>query len=130
MNDINTIQKRFLLFLFGCIATRLFFVYLAKTINIEYLPYLGYLAILISVSFITLFITDTRKTGPEVFGDKIWWNHLRPIHAFLFALFAFYAIKKHQKAWIFLLIDVMIGFIAFLTFHYINNNFSKLYYKL
>ena len=123
---MNTIQKRFLLFLFGCIATRLFLVYIAKTISIDYLPYLGYVTIPLVIGFSVLFITDGRKTGPEVFGDKIWWNNLRPVHALLFALFAFYAINKHSKAWIFLLIDVIVGLVAFTTFHYINNNFPEL----
>ncbi len=36
---MNTIQKRFLLFLIGCIGTRSLFVYLAKNANTTYLPY-------------------------------------------------------------------------------------------
>ena len=31
---------------------------------------------------------DYRKTGKEVFGSKIWWNDLRPVHASLYILFA------------------------------------------
>ena len=29
---------------------------------------------------------NLRKTGLEVFGDKIWWNNLRPIHGILYGL--------------------------------------------
>jgi len=94
---MNNIQKRFLLFIFGCIGTRLFFVYAAKTININYLPWLGYLALLPALGFLYFYFTNTRKTGAEVFGEKIWWNHLRPIHAIFYFLFAYNAITPTEK---------------------------------
>ena len=77
---MNTIQKRFLLFLIGCIGSRSLLVYLAKTTNKTFLMYMGYLALLPAIGFFYLFLTGTRKTGAEVFGDIIWWNYLRPIH--------------------------------------------------
>ena len=123
---MNTIQKRFLLFLFGCIGTRTLLVYLAKNANKTYLLYMGYLAILPAIRFFYLFITDSRKTGPEVFGDKIWWNNLRPIHGLMYALFAYHAINGNDFAWIYLLIDVVIGLVSFLSFHIYNNSFNKL----
>ena len=123
---MNTIQKRFLLFLFGCIGTRTLLVYLAKNANKTYLRYMGYLAILPAIGFFYLFITDSRKTGPEVFGDKIWWNNLRPIHGLMYALFAYHAINGNDFAWIYLLIDVVIGLVSFLSFHIYNNSFNKL----
>lgn len=124
---MNNIQKRFFLFLFGCIGVRTFFVYIAKTISINYLPFLGYLSILPAIGFTYIYLTGTRKTGAEVFGDKIWWNDLRPIHAILYGLFAYYAINKYTFAWKFLFIDVIIGLVSFLTFHFIQGDFSKLF---
>ena len=103
------------------------FVYLAKNANKTYLQYMGYLSIFPAVGFIYLFLTGSRKTGPEVFGDKIWWNDLRPVHGLLYLLFAYNAIKGNDFAWLYLLIDVIIGLIAFLLFHYKNNNFRHLY---
>ena len=123
---MNTIQKRFLLFLFGCIGTRTLLVYLAKNANKTYLRYMGYLAILPAIGFFYLFLTGSRKTGPEVFGDKIWWNNLRPIHGLMYALFAYHAINGNDFAWIYLLIDVVIGLVSFLSFHIYNNSFNKL----
>ena len=123
---MNTIQKRFLLFLIGCIGTRSLFVYLAKNANTTYLPYMGYLALLPAMGFIYLFLTGSRKTGAEVFGDKIWWNDLRPIHGLLYLLFAYNAINKNNGAWVYLLVDVIIGVTSFLWFHYYNGDFSKL----
>ena len=123
---MNTIQKRFLLFLIGCIGIRTLFVYLAKKANTTYLMYMGYLALLPAIGFIYLYLTGTRKTGPEVFGDKIWWNDLRPIHGLLYLLFAYNAINGNKNAWIYLLVDVIVGLTSFIWFHYYNGDFSKL----
>ena len=127
---MNNIQKRILLFLFGCIPTRLAFVYIAKTISLQYLPLLGYLALLPAIGFIYLYVSGSRKTGPEVFGDKIWWNRLRPIHAIFYLLFAYNAIHKIKNAWIYLMYDVILGLLSFLIFHYINNDFKNLKLKI
>jgi hypothetical protein len=127
---MNNTQNRLLLFLFGCIPTRLALVYLAKNISIEYLPILGYLALIPALGFYYLYFSGTRKTGPEVFGDKIWWNNLRPIHGLFYTLFAYNAIIGNNFAWIYLLYDVIFGLFSFLIFHYINNDFRNLNLKL
>lgn len=108
--------KRLLLFLFGCILVRLLLVYIAKNINSDYLPIMGIIALIISIGFMTIFILGLRKTGGETFGDKIWWNNLRPVHSILYGIFAFLAITKNKNSWLILLLDVIIGLIAF-TFH-------------
>jgi hypothetical protein len=123
---MNNIQKRFLLFLFGCIGTRTLLVYIAKTTNKTLLMFLGYLALLPAIGFFYLFFSGTRKTGAEVFGDKIWWNNLRPIHGLLYTLFAYNAITGNQNAWFYLLVDVVFGFTSFVIFHYYNGDFYKL----
>jgi len=124
---MNTIQKRFLLFLIGCIGTRSLFVFLAKNANKTYLRYMGYLSLLPAIGFFYLFLTGSRKTGAEVFGDKIWWNNLRPVHGLLYSLFAYNAINGNNFAWIYLLVDVILGLVSFLVFHYFNNDFTSLY---
>lgn len=121
---MTAIQKRILLFLIGCIGTRFLLVHLAKNASTNYLPIMGYLALLPAIGFFYIYFTGVRKTGAEVFGDKIWWNDLRPIHGTLYALFAFNAICKNTNAWIYLLVDVFIGLTSFLYFHYTNGNFT------
>ena len=123
---MNTIQKRFLLFLFGCIGTRTLLAYIAKTANTEGLKYMGYLALIPAIGFLYIYFTGSRKTGPEVFGDKIWWNDIRPIHGILYLLFAYNAIIGNKGAWLYLLIDVIFGLISFLVFHFYNGDFTKL----
>ena len=123
---MNDIQKRFLLFLIGCIGTRTLFVLIAKNAGPKYLPLLGYLALLPAIGFIYIYLTGSRKTGGEVFGEKIWWNDLRPIHSLIYFLFAYNAIIGNNKAWIYLLVDVIFGLSSFLIFHFKNGDFKKL----
>jgi hypothetical protein len=114
---MDTLQKRILLFLIGCIGVRLLLVYIAKNIDIKLLKYMGYITLIPAIGFIYIYLTGSRKTGPEVFGSKIWWNNLRPIHAILYLLFSYNAIIGNRNAWIYLLIDVLLGLISFLVYH-------------
>ena len=120
---MNILTKRMLLFLIGCMGTRFLFVYISKTISLDYLPYLGYLALLPAIGFIYIYLTGSRETGAEGFGEKIWWNNLRPIHAVLYLIFAYSAITKNKNAWTWLLLDVLLGLVGFLIHHYQAGSF-------
>ena len=123
---MNDIQKRFLLFICGCILTRTLFVVIAKN-YIDYLPIMGSLAFVPAIGFFYIYLTNSRQTGDEVFGDKIWWNSLRPIHGTLYAIFGYMALRQDPNAWIILLLDVILGLSGFLYFHYNQGDFSKLF---
>ena len=124
---MNNIQKRFILFLFGCITIRLLFVYFAKNASSQILMYMGYFALIPAFGFAYIYITNSRQSGSEVFGEKIWWNYLRPLHSLLYFLFACNAIIGNKTAWLFLLVDVLIGLILFLFQHWKKDNFNKLF---
>lgn len=126
---MNTMQKRFALFLIGCIGSRSLLAYIAKIANPTFLKYMGYLALLPAIGFIYIFLTGSRQTGAEVFGEKIWWNMLRPVHSLLYFLFAYNAIIGNKSAWKFLLADVILGLISFITFHLHNGDFEKVIYN-
>lgn len=115
---MDTFHKRLLLFLVGCIGTRSLLVYIAKNVSIQNLKYMGYLALLPAFGFMYIYLTGSRQTGPEVFGGKIWWNDLRPVHATLYALFSYNAITGNPNAWIYLLVDVVFGLISFIIHHF------------
>lgn len=117
MQQNNIVLKRIALFLFGCMTARFGLVYLAKTLPTKYLPYMGYIGLLPAIGFAYIFITGSRQTGAEVFGDKIWWNNLRPVHSLLYFIFAYLAINASNQAYIPLLVDVVIGLVAFLVYH-------------
>ena len=115
---MDPLHKRYLLFLFGCIGTRSLFALTAKMISLEYLPVLGYISIVSIIGFLYIFATGARKTGFEIGGEKIWWNWLRPFHAFMYSLFAYNAISGNRNAWHYLVADVVIGIVAFLVHHW------------
>jgi hypothetical protein len=110
--------KPVLLFLIGCIGIRFLFVFIAKYINPVYLPYLGVLALLPVLGWGYIYFISPRNTGPEVFGGKIWWNQLRPVHMAFYLLFALFAIQKLTFAYLPLLADVIFGLISFIIYHY------------
>ncbi len=123
---MDTLQRRFLLFLVGCIGVRVMIVLLAFYTKPVYLPMLGYIALLPAIGFLYIYLTGSRKRGMEVGGEKIWWNCLRPLHSLLYFLFAYAAITRNQEAWKFLALDVSIGFTAFIGHHYTAGNLGKL----
>ena len=123
---MNNIQKRLLLFLFGCITFRLLLVIITKKATITNLKYMGYSALLPAIGFLFIYFNGLRKTGGETFGENIWWNNLRPLHSLLYLLFAYNAIYAKQNAWKYLLVDVIIGLFSFLVFHYRSGNFKQL----
>lgn len=113
-----TLQQRFVLFLVGCIGTRSLFVYMAATLPLGWLKAMAIPAAAIALGFAIIFLGGFRTTGLETGGKPIWWNALRPIHAILYALFAYFAWSGNRDmAWKLLLADVLIGLASFLTFH-------------
>ena len=123
---MNNIQKRFLLFLCGCILIRLLLVNLSKNLDKNNVQYLGYLALVPVLGWFYIIFIGERNTGGEVFGEKIWWKDLRIIHATLWSIFAYMAINKNKNAWQILLLDTVFGLIAFLNHHYNQGNFKYL----
>ena len=124
---MKALEKRFLLFLGGCIPMRLLFVWLAKIMPLNYLPYAGALALLPAFAFFYLFLSGKRTSGLETQGAPIWWMQFRIIHGFIYLCFAYYAFQRVRFAYKFLLADVFLGLGLFLWHHYTASNFSKLF---
>ena len=73
---------------------------------------LALLLLLPALVWLYLYIFKLRLTGPEVFGGRIWWNDIRPIHAMLYASTAYLAYTG-SDLWLYpLMIDVGVGFTA------------------
>ena len=123
---MNAMQKRFLLFLGGCIPSRLLLVLLAKKIPLNYLPYLGYFALLPAFGFLYLFFSGKRTSGLETQGAPIWWSRFRALHGLLYLFFAISAINRNKNAYQILLLDVCLGLVLFLSHHYQAGDFSEL----
>jgi hypothetical protein len=108
-------NKKIVLFVFGCLLVRFSFVLIAKNINKKSLPLLGLLALIPAIGLLVVYFRDLRQRG--ALNQKAWWNNLRPLHSILYFTFAYLALNKNDKAYIPLLLDVLIGLIAF-----VNNN--------
>jgi hypothetical protein len=111
--------KRIVLFLIGCMGARSLLVYLAYQKSTRL--YVALFTALVAIGFMYIFITGSRKTGPEVFGDRIWWNDLRPVHATLYvtAALMIWSDTYSNDAWKVLLLDLFIGLFAFINKHFL-----------
>jgi len=101
-----------LYFLFGCMLARLLMDYIAKIININYLPYYGIITFIISGMFLKNYINNFPKIG--FFGNKVWWNNNRLIHSLLYFIFSIMAFYKNKNSWTILLVDALFGLITFI----------------
>jgi hypothetical protein len=121
-------KYRFFLFLVGCIGSRLALTAISAYASTTLSAIIGWSALIPVIGWIYIIFIGKRDTGPEVFGDKIWWNSLRPVHALLWLSFALMTILQIPKAWIVLIIDTLFGLIAFLVHHLSQGNIQTLLY--
>lgn len=108
-------MKNVILFLGICIPLRLLLTFLAYKFK-NLLPYIGIVFLCMAFGFISVYVTDMRKTG--ILGQKAWWNELRPVHGVLYLLFAILAFKGKSYSWMILLLDVVIGLFAWIVKQY------------
>jgi hypothetical protein len=100
-------------------------VVIAKQAPLQWLKLFGVIALFPAFGFTYLFLSGARK-GKGAFGEPIWWESLRPIHALLYFLFAVFAIKGKREAWVFLLMDIVIGATGFFYVHSRKGDFRSL----
>ena len=120
---MTPMQKRFLLFLGGCIPARLVLTALAKYLPLQYLPFLGLITLSIAIGFIYLYFTGKRTIGFETQGAPIWWSKFRIIHGLMYLLFSLLAFNYYRNAYKILFADTMLGLILFIIHHYQAGDF-------
>ena len=113
-------HKSMLLFIFGCVSVRSVLVYLAKTTSLKNLKLMGYIFLIPAFYTMYLYLYNKRQTGAEVFGKKIWWVNLRPVHSILWFIFAVLAINGNPNSYKVLALDLFIGILAFINHHFIQ----------
>ncbi len=99
-----------LVFLLGCLGTRLAFAYFATLYPI----YSAFIAALISIGFFYIYFTGSRSVGIETGGKPIWWNSFRPLHGTMYGLFAILSYTGYKYAPAIIVVDTFIGLIAWL----------------
>lgn len=111
----------------GCMGTRFALTALSAFATPTLLTVIGWLALIPVLGWAYIIFVGERTTGAEVFGDKIWWDKLRPLHMMLWLTFAVAAIQKMPQAWLILLADTLFGLAAFLIFHGSQGNLAILH---
>lgn len=117
---MEVIQKRRLLFLVGCIGARLYLSRFLNKIEEGYQKWFAIVLCCIGIGFWYIYWYGLRKTGAEVFGDVIWWNHLRPLHGTLYVIAGVALLSNDHKmlAWKLIFVDAIIGLVKFLEHHF------------
>jgi hypothetical protein len=113
-------HKRLALFLIGCIGTRTALTYIVKHHNQKYQKLLVLVLLAPAIGFTYIYMNDLRKTGPEVFGDKIWWNNLRPFHALMYFSAAYLVYSKNKQAYFPIALDTIVGLLSFSYYHFVH----------
>ena len=111
-----------LTFFLGCLGARLAIAVAAFYARPKWLRVMGMAALVLACSWVYIYLFDARPFGREAGGlgsglQRIWWNNLRPLHAGLYFAFAVMAIKKNHYAYRVILLDTLVGLIAWLR-HY------------
>lgn len=106
------LDKRVVLFLVGCIGTRLLMAYIPQTLPKNYLPFMGIAIAIMGLGFLYLWLTNSRLNAQEA-GGKTWWADLRLVHAALYIASATYLFKGKRSASIPLMIDVIAGILFY-----------------
>ena len=113
MNSINSIVA----FLFLCIPVRILIALAPVFIPDKYLKLYATALLLIGLSFIYLYFTNSRLNAPEA-GGKTWWAQYRIIIGLLYVSAAIYAFQgKRNLIWIPLSIDILFGLVIFTIKH-------------
>ena len=95
------------LFAFACIPSRILIALWAKDNQPKWAPIV---AIITALAFFRLWLNPSlRATGLETFGQPIWWNQMRIVHAALWMAFALAALMGKDWAWRLLALDVVVG---------------------
>ncbi len=126
----NISTGRILTFLFGCILIRILLATAAynaeKYKYNNLLIFLGIVTLLIGISFFTIYFdiwgrdnAEKQLQGWMDNDSKVWWNDLRPVHGALYILFSIFAFFNIKYAYLFLIIDVILGLSAWSVHHLI-----------
>ena len=108
-----------LIFMILCLPMRILIALLPIYLNNYLNKIFSIITLIIGVSFIYAFFSNTRHFG--IFNQPIWWHNIRLIHGMLFLTASIYLYNNNNMASIVLLLDVLLGFIYFL-----NNHFFKI----
>ena len=108
-----------LAFLLFCIPARIIIALSSQFVPNDYLYIYATFLLIIGLSFVYLFITNSRLNAPEA-GGRTWWSQFRIIIGFFYIAAAVYAFQgRRDLIWIPLAMDIIFGLIIF-AYQHIN----------
>lgn len=128
---MNKTLFRYMSFLIGCMGTRIglgLYIQSNHFLHSRYIYTILHIAItLMGLGFIIIYLGGLRKTGIETNGQPIWWNSLRPFHGIMY-IFVSWLLFHRTKSNLYtashiLIVDAMIGLIAWLVYHFSSFKF-------
>tara|TARA_Y100000768_G_C23897241_1_gene643257 strand:- start:195 stop:539 length:345 start_codon:yes stop_codon:yes gene_type:complete len=110
-----------LLFISTCLLSRIILIYVAKNATPVQLRFLSIPAIFLGVYTIRLNVNTALKKDKNKKTSKklIWWKSFRGFHSFFWILFGILAMKRYNKAYLVLVVDLIISIVSFFH-HYFN----------
>lgn len=112
-----TLEKRYLLFLLGCIPLRIIIAIIPLYIDTKFLPYYGLILSLFAIAFFVLYFKQLRMKAFEGGGDT-WWADFRILHGLLYLCAAIYSFQEKILASVPLLMDAILGLVLFIYHHF------------
>lgn len=111
-------KTKLTLFFIICIILRILIAYFTLySLNNETLRLITSLILLcISVGFLYQYLTKYRING--AFGQKIWWDYMRPFHVMMYMYASYLTFNNNKYVFFVLLLDVFIGTLSFINNHY------------
>lgn len=101
--------KLVLLYLLVCIPVRIGIAIGAKYIPVNYLPLASIVAFITSFLWLWKFFNNKQGKSKGAFGQIVWWNNMRMVHALIWIAFGILALFKNKYAYLLLLLDVFVG---------------------
>lgn len=113
-----------------CVPVRFLLVYIAMRVEgmkntaggSVFRLLMGVTGLMVGAGFMYLHFSGSRPFS--VAGDKAWWN--RMVHSLFYLAFGGWVLMGRNKAYLFLLGDVIYGVVSFVIHHGLNGDFQKL----
>lgn len=123
---LSVVQKRFLLFKL-CTIVRGLLVYFSNK-DIKYRKIIAGFLVFAVLGTLHIIITGGKREK-GIAGQEIWWGYLRPVHVILWTTFIImtFTPKYTKHATTVLLLDLVIGVIAWIIQQQKLGNFSKVF---
>ena len=115
---LSQLHKRFMLFLFLCIPSRLLIIYLGKKFETGkkiYRILLSLVTFIIGLGFLKIYFFGSKIADAQLEWagvETVWWDNLRIAHGVCYIFFSIFNFLNITNSWFFILAEVSFGSLA------------------